>query len=241
MYSSTQLLFHSLHLSPSTTTHQRESPYSTRSTASTADTGTSGGPPSTSTSSTTGRTGPPPASGPPPPPSASTTATGPPPPPTSGPPPLYLASAITSCRIPYITSGPTPQGQVVRLHILHLDSKLRDVVWVRVFDIDLQTRYAMFGRVEDSGWFMWRLHQFTLAKHTLAARSLQNPTHIPCLWLYALYTLLLTLDYAVFLRPESGKPPSCWMTATTKCKYSSTIDYCGVVKPLGDVLNRETW
>ncbi len=38
--------------------------------------------------------------------------------------------------------------------------------------------YAMFGHLEDGSWFTWKIYQFTLAKHTLAARSLQNPTHV---------------------------------------------------------------
>ncbi len=29
----------------------------------------------------------------------------------------------------------------------------------------------MFGGLEDGSWFTWKMHQFTLAKHTLAARS----------------------------------------------------------------------
>ncbi len=41
-----------------------------------------------------------------------------------------------------------------------------------------QTTYTMFGRLEDDSWFMWKMHQFTLAIHTLAARSLQSPTHV---------------------------------------------------------------
>ncbi len=52
--------------------------------------------------------------------------------------------------------------------------------------------YAMFGRLEDGSWLAWKLLQFTLVKHTLAARSLQNPTHAPRLWLEALYALLRT-------------------------------------------------
>ncbi len=28
--------------------------------------------------------------------------------------------------------------------------------------------HAMFGRLEDGSWFTWKMHQFTLAKHTLA-------------------------------------------------------------------------
>ncbi len=35
--------------------------------------------------------------------------------------------------------------------------------------------HAMFGHLEDGSWSAWKMHQFTLAKHTLA--SLQNPTH----------------------------------------------------------------
>ncbi len=31
--------------------------------------------------------------------------------------------------------------------------------------------YAMFGRLEDGSWFTRKMHQFTLAKHTLAARK----------------------------------------------------------------------
>ncbi len=50
----------------------------------------------------------------------------------------------------------------------------------------------MFGRLEDGSWFTWKMHQYTLAKHTLAAQSLQNPTHVPRLWLEALYALLRT-------------------------------------------------
>ncbi len=38
--------------------------------------------------------------------------------------------------------------------------------------------YDMFGSPEDSSWFMWKIYLFTLAKRTLAARSLQNPTHV---------------------------------------------------------------
>ncbi len=40
----------------------------------------------------------------------------------------------------------------------------------------------MFGRlhVEDGSWFT---HQFTLAKYTLAARSLQNHTYRVCSWM----------------------------------------------------------
>ncbi len=52
--------------------------------------------------------------------------------------------------------------------------------------------HAMFGRLEDGSRFMWKMHQYTLAKHTLAARSLQNPTHVTRLWLEALYALLRT-------------------------------------------------
>ncbi len=36
------------------------------------------------------------------------------------------------------------------------------------------------------------MHQFTLAKHTLAVRSLKNPAHTPHLWLETLYALLRT-------------------------------------------------
>ncbi len=52
--------------------------------------------------------------------------------------------------------------------------------------------HAMFGRLEDGSWFKWKMHQYTLAKHTLAARSLLNHTHAPRLWLEALYALLRT-------------------------------------------------
>ncbi len=50
--------------------------------------------------------------------------------------------------------------------------------------------HGMFGRLEDGSWFTWKMHQFTLAKLTVAARSLQNHTHAPRLWLEALYALL---------------------------------------------------
>ncbi len=72
-------------------------------------------------------------------------------------------------------------------------SKLRDVVWVRVFGIDSSNSFpglAMFDRLEDGSWFTWKMHQFKLAKHTLAARSIQNHTHAQRLWVKALYALL---------------------------------------------------
>ncbi len=57
------------------------------------------------------------------------------------------------------------------------------LVSVRAFGIDSSNSlpdHAMFGRLEDGSWvIMWKMHEFTLAKHTLATRSLQNPTHIP--------------------------------------------------------------
>ncbi len=51
--------------------------------------------------------------------------------------------------------------------------------------------HAMFGHLEDGSWFMWKMHQYKLAKQ-LAAQSLQIPTHVPRLWLEALYALLWT-------------------------------------------------
>ncbi len=40
-----------------------------------------------------------------------------------------------------------------------------------------------FTGPEDGSWFTWKMHQFTLAKHTLAARTLHT---------YRVYTLLRT-------------------------------------------------
>ncbi len=53
------------------------------------------------------------------------------------------------------------------------------------------------------------MHQFTLAKHTLAARSLQNHTHAPRLWLEALYALLRTRRRRPSMAPRLGRvfPP----------------------------------
>ncbi len=95
----------------------------------------------------------------------------------------------------WLTSGPTPQVASPAAHMYVCGSKLRDVVWVRVFGIDSSNSFpghAIFDRLEDSSWFTWKMHQFTLAKHTLAARSIQNHTHVPRLWLKALYALLRT-------------------------------------------------
>ncbi len=94
-------------------------------------------------------------------------------------------------------------------------SKLRDVVWVRVFGIDSSNSlpdHAMFGRLEDGSWFKWKMHQFTLAKHTSAARSLQNPTHAPRLWLEALYALLQTRRRHPSMAPRVSQP---WEWAAT--------------------------
>ncbi len=72
----------------------------------------------------------------------------------------------------------------------------------------LQDR-AMFGRLEDGSWFMWKMHQYTLAKHSLAARSLPNPTHVPRLWLEALYALLRTRRWHPSMARRLGRvsPP----------------------------------
>ncbi len=75
------------------------------------------------------------------------------------------------------TSGLTPQVASSAVHMYICSSELRDVVWVRVFGINSSNSlpdYAMFGRLEDGSWFTWKMHQFTLAKYTLAAQSVQT-------------------------------------------------------------------
>ncbi len=58
-------------------------------------------------------------------------------------------------------------------------SKLHDVASLSKNDDSSNSLpdHTMFGRLEDGSWFMWKMHQFMLAIHTLAARSLQSPTH----------------------------------------------------------------
>ncbi len=88
-------------------------------------------------------------------------------------------------------------------------SKLPDVVWVRVFGIDCSNSlpdHAMVGRLEDGSWFTWKVHQFTLAKHTLAARSLHNHIHAPRLWLEALFALLRKRRRHPSLASRLGRP-----------------------------------
>ncbi len=111
------------------------------------------------------------------------------------------------------TSGPTPQVASSAAHMYVCSSKLCDVVWVRVFAIDYSNSlpdHAMFGGLEDGSWVMWKMHQFTLAKHTLATRSLTNSTHAPCLWLEALYTLLRTRRRHPSMAPRLGRVSLPW-------------------------------
>ncbi len=63
----------------------------------------------------------------------------------------------------------------------------------------------MFGRLEDGSRFTWKVHQFTLAEHILAARSLLNPTLVPHLELYALYALLRTRRWHQSMAPRLGR------------------------------------
>ncbi len=94
--------------------------------------------------------------------------------------PTILLSACAQHLCVLNTSGRTPQVASSAAHMYVCSSKLRDVVRVRVFGIDSSNSlpdHAMFGRLEGGSWFMWKIHQFTLAKHTLASRSLQNHIH----------------------------------------------------------------
>ncbi len=81
-----------------------------------------------------------------------------------------------------LTSEPTPQVTSSAAHMYVCSSKLHDVVWVQVYGIDSANSlpdYTMFGRPEDGSWFTWKMHQFMVAKRTLAAQSLQTPAHVP--------------------------------------------------------------
>ncbi len=81
----------------------------------------------------------------------------------------------------YITSGPTPQVTSSAAHMYVWNSKLHDVVWVRMIIIDSSNSFpdhTMFGRLVDGSCFMWKMLQFSLAINTLAARSLQSPKSV---------------------------------------------------------------
>ncbi len=104
------------------------------------------------------------------------------------------------------------------------------LVWVRALGIDSSNSlpdHAMFGR------FKWKMHQFTLAKHRLAARSFQNPTLVPHLWLEALYALLWTQRRHLSMAPRLGRVSPSWERQATfllgdsseKGQYSFMIDY----------------
>ncbi len=66
----------------------------------------------------------------------------------------------------------TPNHYSSAAHMYVWSSKLHDVVRVRMIIIDSSNSlsdHTMFGRLEDGSWFMGKMHQFTLAKHTIAA------------------------------------------------------------------------
>ncbi len=99
-------------------------------------------------------------------------------------------SVIVSCKFHFtfsswiffkaVTSGPTPQvaGSAAHITFGPVNCKYMSVstsIWHWFFKLSP----SMFSRLEDSSWFMLKMHQYTLAKHTVAARLLQNPTHVP--------------------------------------------------------------
>ncbi len=128
----------------------------------------------------------------------------------------YLFNYLHSLH--YITSGPTPQVASPAAHMYVCSSNLHDEVWVRVFGIDSSNSFpghAMFGRLEDGSWFTWKMHQFTLDKHTLAARSLQYHIHAPRLWLEALYALLQTQRRHPSMVRRLGRVSTPWERQAT--------------------------
>ncbi len=100
--------------------------------------------------------------------------------------------------------------------------------------------YAIIGCLEDGSWFMWKMQ--THISCTIPPKPNTRTAFV------AESAVRLATDSKTapvngssirpwFLCLESGKTPSCRMTAATKGWYSPTIDYRRVVKPLGGVLD----